>query len=149
MTDTRTHAAPTFLPLVATGLLAAAVAGGATVLVAAAGQVAGISLEVGGAPIPLSGFAGMTVICSIIGLVLAAVLARVARHPRTAFVRTTVVLTVVSLVPDLLAPHCLHMALLLASHAGIVKETEEHDYNVQRLIERANFCLISRGCVWV
>ena len=103
MTDTRTHAAPTFLPLVATGLLAAAVAGGATVLVAAAGQAAGISLEVGGAPIPLAGFAGMTVICSIIGLVLAAVLARVARHPRTAFVRTTVVLTVVSLVPDLLA----------------------------------------------
>jgi hypothetical protein len=103
MTDTRTHAGPTFLPLVATGLVATAGAAGATVLVAAAGRAAGISLEVAGAPIPLAGFATMTVICSIIGLVLAAVLSRVARHPRTAFVRSTVVLTVVSLGPDLFA----------------------------------------------
>jgi len=103
MTDTRTHAAPTVLPLVATGLVAAVGAAAATVAVAAAGHAAGISLDVSGAPIPLAGFATMTVICAIAGLVLAAVLSRVARHPRTAFVRSTVVLTVVSLGPDLLA----------------------------------------------
>lgn len=102
MTETRTPAAPAVLTLVATGLVAAAGAAGATVAVAAAGHAAGISLDVGGAPIPLTGFATLTAGCSIIGLVLAAVLSRVARRPRTAFVRTTVVLTVVSLVPDVL-----------------------------------------------
>jgi FtsH-binding integral membrane protein len=45
----------------------------------------------------------LTVICSVVGLVLALVLARSARRPRTAFVRTTIVLTALSLVPDVLA----------------------------------------------
>jgi hypothetical protein len=45
--------------------------------------------------------------------VLAVVLARVARHPRTAFVRTTVVLTVLSLVPDVIADAAPATKLLL------------------------------------
>ena len=45
----------------------------------------------------------LTAIFSLVGLVLAVVLARFARRPRTAFVRTTVVLTVLSLVPDVIA----------------------------------------------
>jgi len=90
-------------PLVTGGLTAAAVAAVATATVAAAGQFAGISLAVGGAPIPVSGFAVLTAIFSLVGLVLALVLARRARHPRPAFVRTTVVLTALSLVPDVLA----------------------------------------------
>jgi hypothetical protein len=72
-------------------------------LTAAAGEFAGISLVVGGAPIPAFGFAVLTVIFSVVGLVLALVLARSARRPRTAFVRTTIVLTALSLVPDVLA----------------------------------------------
>jgi hypothetical protein len=94
-----TTTAPT-QPLITGGLTAAAVAAAATATVAAAGEFAGISLVVGGAPIPVSGFAVLTVICSVVGLVLALVLARSARRPRTAFVRTTIVLTALSLVPD-------------------------------------------------
>ncbi len=82
---------------------AAAVASAATTIVAAAGHAAGISPDVCGAPIPVSGFAMLTAIFSLVGLVLAVVLPRFARHPRTAFVRTTVVLTVLSLVPDVIA----------------------------------------------
>jgi hypothetical protein len=85
-------------PLITGGLTAAA-----TATVAAAGEFAGISLVVGGAPIPVFGFAVLTVIFSVVGLVLALVLARSARRPRTAFVRTTIVLTALSLVPDVLA----------------------------------------------
>jgi hypothetical protein len=90
-------------PLITGGLTATAVAAAATATVAAAGEFAGISLVVGGAPIPVSGFAVLTVIFSVVGLVLALVLARSARRPRTAFVRTTIVLTALSLVPDVAA----------------------------------------------
>jgi hypothetical protein len=58
---------------------------------------------VAGAPIPVPGFAVLTAIFSLVGLVLAAVLCRVARRPRSTFVRSTVVLTVLSLVPDVIA----------------------------------------------
>jgi hypothetical protein len=90
-------------PLIGAGVVALAIASGATAAVAAAGHAAGISLNVGGAPIPVTGFAVLTAVFSLVGLVLAVVLARVARHPRAAFVRTTVVLTALSLVPDVIA----------------------------------------------
>jgi hypothetical protein len=90
-------------PLVTGGLTAAAGAALATATIAAAGEFAGISIVVNGAPIPASGFAMLTAIFSVAGLVLALVLARSVRHPRTAFVRTTIVLTALSLVPDVLA----------------------------------------------
>ena len=90
-------------PLIIGGLTATAVAAAATATVAAAGEFAGISLAVGGAPIPVSGFAVLTVIFSVVGLVLALVLGRLASRPRMAFVRTTIVLTALSLVPDVLA----------------------------------------------
>ncbi|MEV5894886.1 DUF6069 family protein [Nonomuraea fuscirosea] len=84
------------------GLAATAVAAGATAAVAAAGELAGISLVVNGAPIPVSGFATLTAIFSLAGLVLAVALARWSRHARKAFVRITLALTVVSLIPDVL-----------------------------------------------
>ncbi|WP_225991300.1 DUF6069 family protein [Actinomadura montaniterrae] len=80
----------------------AAVAAVVTAAIAAAGKAAGIGLAVGGAPIPVAGFATLTVIFSVVGLVLALVLAPRARRPRTVFVRTTLVLTALSLVPDVL-----------------------------------------------
>ncbi|WP_327581551.1 DUF6069 family protein [Nonomuraea sp. NBC_00507] len=89
-------------PLVIGGLITAVVAGAATAAVAAVGEFAGISLVVGGMPIPVLGFAVLTVVFSVVGLVLALVLARSVRRPRAVFVRTTVVLTVLSLVPDVL-----------------------------------------------
>ena len=90
-------------PLVGTGLVATAVASIATSAVAAAGSAAGVSLAVSGAPIPVSGFAVLTAVCSLVGVLLAVVLARRARQPRRTFIRTTVVLTALSLVPDLVA----------------------------------------------
>ncbi|RSM48429.1 hypothetical protein DMB66_46510 [Actinoplanes sp. ATCC 53533] len=106
MTATRT-AVPSrttvLRPLAGTGVVALALASGATAAVAAAGHAAGISLDVSGAPIPVTGFAVLTAVFSLVGLVLAAVLARVARHPRAIFVRSTVVLTALSLVPDVIA----------------------------------------------
>jgi hypothetical protein len=103
--------------LVRTGVVAAALASGATTIVAAAGSAAGISLDVGGAPIPVLGFATLTAFFSLVGLVLAAVLSRFARRPRTIFVRTTVVLTVLSLVPDVIADAAsATKALLMLTH---------------------------------
>ena len=103
--------------LVGHGLGATVLASGATVAVAAAGQAAGISLDVGGAPIPVLGFATLTAFFSMIGLVLAVVLGRLARHPRSTFVRTTVVLTALSLVPDVIAPAApTTKALLMLTH---------------------------------
>jgi hypothetical protein len=105
-----THTAVPAVPTVAastgsllvTGVVAAALASGATAIVAAAGNAAGISLDVGGQPIPALGFATLTAFFSLVGLVLAAVLSRAARRPRSTFVRSTVVLTVLSLVPDVI-----------------------------------------------
>lgn len=90
-------------PLVRAGLLATAAASVATTVIAAAGRAAGISLDIAGEPIPLWGFAQLTAIFSLLGVGLAVVLARRAGAPRATFVRTTVVLTVLSLVPDVTA----------------------------------------------
>ncbi len=86
--------------LIRTGVIAAVAASAATMAVAAAGRAAGISLDVAGAPIPVAGFGMLTAVFSLIGVVIAALLSRFARRPRRTFVRTTVVLTVLSLVPD-------------------------------------------------
>jgi amino acid transporter len=85
------------------GVAAAAVASAATMTVAAGGHAAGISLDMGGAPIPVTGFGVLTAVFSLVGLVLAVVLSRKARNPQRTFIRTTVVLTVLSLVPDVIA----------------------------------------------
>ena len=95
------------------GVVATAVATAATPVVAATGRAAGISLDIAGAPIPLLGFANLTAFFSLIGLALAVVLARIARRPRRAFVRTTVVLTALSLVPDVIVDAALATKLLL------------------------------------
>ncbi len=51
-------------------------------------------------PIPLLGFAQLTFVFSLIGVGLAAIFARKARRPRSTFVRTTLVLLVLSVLPD-------------------------------------------------
>ena len=103
--------------LIGAGVVATALASVATSIVAAAGQAAGISLDIGGAPIPVQGFAVLTTFFSLVGLVLAVVLSRVARRPRSTFIRTTVALTVLSLVPDVLADATpATQALLMLTH---------------------------------
>lgn len=106
-------AAPRTSSLVVGGLVATVVASVATSAVAALGLAAGISLDVSGGAIPVSGFATLTAIFSVIGLLIALVLSRTARSPRTAFVRTTVVLTALSLVPDVLVEATTATKLLL------------------------------------
>jgi hypothetical protein len=96
-------AAPSVGSLLLAGAAATAAAAAATAVVAAGGQAIGVSTAVSGMPIPASGFAVMTVIFSVLGLGIALGLRRFARHPRTAWVRTTVALTVLSFGPDLLA----------------------------------------------
>jgi hypothetical protein len=66
-------------------------------------HAAGVSLDMAGAPIPVSGFGVLTVVFSLIGVVLAVVLQRTARNPRRTFLQITVVLTALSLVPDVIA----------------------------------------------
>ncbi|MFY1616075.1 DUF6069 family protein [Micromonospora sp. WMMD736] len=103
--------------LVRTGLIATVAAVAATMIVAAVGQAAGVSLEVSGAGIPVTGFGVLTAVFSLVGIVLAALLSRFARRPRRTFVRTTVVLTVLSLVPDVIADAGLATkALLMLTH---------------------------------
>ncbi|MGY0502952.1 DUF6069 family protein [Nocardia sp. FBN12] len=79
---------------------AAVVAAAATTAVAAVAHAAGVSLAIEGQQIPLAGFAQLTLIFAAIGILLAAALRKWAGNPRTVFVRTTIALTALSLVPD-------------------------------------------------
>lgn len=86
-----------------TGALAGLVAGVAASTVAAVAQAGGGSLAVGGTDIPIVGFAQMTFVFTMVGAILAVVLAHNGRSPRRTFVRTTVALTILSFVPDVIA----------------------------------------------
>jgi hypothetical protein len=116
-TITATHAPATTTPgigsLLLTGAVATVAAAAATALVATAGQAVGISTAVSGAPIPTAGFAVLTVIFSVVGLVIATALRRFARRPRTAWIRTTIALTALSFVPDVLADAAVTTKVLL------------------------------------
>lgn len=82
------------------GLGATVAASAVVTALAAVSSAAGVSFETASGTIPLAGYAQLTALFSLIGVAMAAVMARVARRPRRTFVVTTVVLTVVSLVPD-------------------------------------------------
>ena len=85
------------------GAVAGAVAAVATVGVAGAADAMGVPITVGGESIPLLGFAQLTLVATAIGVVLASVFARKASRPRHTFVTTTLALTALSFVPDVLA----------------------------------------------
>jgi hypothetical protein len=88
------------------GLAAAVLAAAVTTGLAFIASQAGVSFvdpahpEI---PIPLLGFTELTLVFSVIGVGLAAVLARTARRPRSTFVATTLALLVLSVVPDFVA----------------------------------------------
>lgn len=89
-------------PLWRHGVVAAVVASIATTVLAALASDAGVSFaDSTGTSIPIAGFAQLTLVFSLVGVGIAAVMARKARRPRPMFVRTAVVLTVLSFVPDL------------------------------------------------
>lgn len=87
------------------GLLAIVAAALVVTGIAAIAMSAGVSFldPASNKSIPLFGFAFLTVVFSLIGLILAAVFARTARRPKSTFVRTTVILLILSIVPDFVA----------------------------------------------
>jgi len=90
------------LPVWKHGVAAAVVASFATTVLAALASAAGVSFaDRTGAGIPIAGFAQLTLVFSLLGVAMAAVLARRARRPRATFTRTAVTLTTLSFVPDL------------------------------------------------
>ena len=73
------------------------VASVATTIIAALTSAAGVSVaDATGARIPIAGFAQPTLVFSLCGVEIAAVLARNARRPRAMFVRTALNLTALS-----------------------------------------------------
>jgi hypothetical protein len=101
-------------PVWRTGLAYGAVAAAATTTVAGIAHAAGVSLDISGEAIPLAGFAQVTFVCSMIGTLLAGVFARKASRPRHTFVVTTLALTALSLVPDVLADAATSTRITLA-----------------------------------
>ena len=87
----------------AAGVVSGALAAVATTIVAAVARAADVPLAIDGEEIPLLGFAQLTMMCAIIGTVLAVSFAKWARRPHRTFVTTTVALTTLSLVPDVVA----------------------------------------------
>ena len=84
------------------GVAAAVVASVATTVLAAVASAAGVSFaDSTGASIPIAAFAQLTLVLSLVGVGIAATMARKARRPRRTFVRTAVALTGLSFVPDL------------------------------------------------
>ena len=84
------------------GVTASVVAAIATTALAAFASGAGVSFSDGtGAGIPIAAFCQLTVTFALVGVGIAAVMARKARRPRSTFVRTALALTVLSVVPDL------------------------------------------------
>ncbi|HEV7723379.1 MAG TPA: DUF6069 family protein [Iamia sp.] len=102
-TTIATETRPSVAPIWRTGAVAGLVAAGATTAIAAVASALDVGLEVDGEAIPAFGFGQVTVFFVLIGLVLATVLARRARHPQTTFTRVTVVLTAVSCIPSILS----------------------------------------------
>ena len=84
------------------GVAAAIVASLATTVLAAVASAAGVSFaDRTGASIPLAAFAQLALVFSLVGVGIAAVMARKVRRPRPTFMRTAVALTALSFVPDL------------------------------------------------
>ncbi|MET8530282.1 DUF6069 family protein [Micromonospora sp. NPDC005172] len=90
--------------LAGVGLAATLAAVVATTLVAAFAEAVGVDFAVpdGGEVIPLAGFAVVTGVFSLVGVVLAVALGRFSARPAERFLWTAVALTAISLVPPLL-----------------------------------------------
>ncbi len=84
------------------GLVATALAAVATTLMAVLAKAAGVDFGSSLGDVPLAAFPMLTVYCSLIGIIIAEVMIRVATMPRSTFQITMIVLTGLSLVPDVL-----------------------------------------------
>lgn len=85
-----------------TGLVSGLAASAATTVVAVAAQAIDVPLEADSEAFPLAGFAQLTLFFTVVGVLIARVISTRARHPRSMWVKTTVALTALSFVPDLM-----------------------------------------------
>jgi Family of unknown function (DUF6069) len=89
-------------PLWKQGVAASLAAAVTTTVLAALASAAGVTFaDRSGASIPISGFSQLTLVFSLAGVGIAALMSRKARRPHRTFVRTAVAMTVLSFVPDL------------------------------------------------
>ena len=100
------------------GLAAGVVAAGATTAIAAVAKAQDVEvLTKHGDAIPLAGFAQMTMLCTIVGILLARSLRRRAAQPRRTLRTTTLALTALSFLPDvLLSTDAASKLTLMATH---------------------------------
>lgn len=85
------------------GTVAGIGAAAATVAIAASAHAAHVPIETApGNPIPVLGFGQLTLLFTAVGVLLARSIGRRASRPRTTLARTTLVLTALSLIPDVL-----------------------------------------------
>jgi len=102
-TTTSASSTTTSRSLWRTGLAAGVAAAAATCAVAGVAHAAGVSLETApGEAIPVYAFGQLTLFFTIVGVLIARTLSRRASRPHSTFVRTTLVLTALSLVPDVI-----------------------------------------------
>jgi hypothetical protein len=96
----------------------AVVAGTAvTTTFAAIATAAGVPFEIDGEPIPVGGFATMTIVGALLGAVILLISNRFATQPRRRFLQVTVALTVLSCIPSLMAlPDAASKIALVAAH---------------------------------
>jgi hypothetical protein len=73
-----------------------------------------VAVAVGGERIPILGFAQLTLIGALLGIGLAKLTTRRASRPRHMFVRVTVALTALSIVPDVIADATVGTKFVLA-----------------------------------
>jgi Family of unknown function (DUF6069) len=84
------------------GAKAGLVAAAATTAVAVVARALDVPIDADGEAIPILGFAQLTLFFTFVGVLIATGIGRWSRHPRSTFVVTAVVLTVMSCVPDLM-----------------------------------------------
>ena len=102
MSGVRTASVDVRRTVVRPGILTSVSAAAATTAAAAMTSSAGVSFtDRTGSAIPTSAFTTLTLLFSLIGVGLAATLARRAKRPRSTFVRISVSLVALSFVPDL------------------------------------------------
>lgn len=96
------------------GAIAGFAAAAVTTLIVVAARAGDVRVAVSGENIPLMGFGQFTIAGALLGIGLAKLFAKRARHPRRNFVRAAVVLTVMSIVPDVLVDATVGTKLVLA-----------------------------------
>lgn len=106
--------------LLRTGAKAGVLAAGATTAIALVAQAVGVTFETApGDAIPIAGFAQLTLFFTAVGVLIARSLRSRAQDPARTFVKTAVVLTALSVVPDLAMPFdAASKAALILTHVA-------------------------------